>query len=49
MRENLACSVIVRSSVGVEGNAFVGGDGTQLPGDARVHGAIVHGRRREDG
>ena len=45
MHENLAYFVIVRSSVGVEGNVFVGGDGTQLPSDAGVHGAIVYGRR----
>ncbi len=48
MHENLAYFVIVRSGVGIEGNAFVRGDGTQLPSDARVHGAIVYGRQRKD-
>ncbi len=45
MHDNLALVVIVRSGVVVESNALVGGDGSQVPSDAGVHGVIVYGGR----
>ncbi len=46
MHDNLALFVKVRSGVGVKSDAFVGGDGSQVPRDAGVHEAIVYGGRR---